>query len=272
MKNQPFHLSDEQLLLELEGELSTKAAKKVRSHLQACWYCRVKQQDLESTIADFTRLRKREFEAKLPPAAGSRALLKARLSELSSTSMNQRTSWFNPFHRHVWALAIIVCCLLGFKLLLSRLSQHNFSHPPDPLISLPNAQLTPGATVVMSRGVICQQENVKNKAVSTVLQKKVFEEYGITKAHPKAYEVDYLITPALGGADDIHNLWPHSYSAAWNARVKDELEDRLRELVCDGGLDLTEAQQEIATNWIAAYRKYFHTDRPLPVHSNNDKN
>jgi len=68
----------------------------------------------------------------------------------------------------------------------------------------------------------------------------------------------------LGGADDIRNLWPQSYSAtAWNAQVKDALEDRLREMVCDGSLDLTQAQQEIAGNWIAAYKKYFHTDKPL---------
>ena len=49
--------------------------------------------------------------------------------------------------------------------------------------------------------------------------------------------MDYLITPALGGADDIHNLWPESSSATvWNAQVKDALEDHLRNLVCDGDL------------------------------------
>ncbi|HZT37758.1 MAG TPA: hypothetical protein VFA28_07660 [Bryobacteraceae bacterium] len=82
-------------------------------------------------------------------------------------------------------------------------------------------------------------------------------------ADPRAYEVDYLITPALGGADDLGNLWPQSYSATqWNARVKDALEDRLHELVCSGSLDLATAQREIATDWIAAYKKYFHTDQP----------
>jgi hypothetical protein len=45
--------------------------------------------------------------------------------------------------------------------------------------------------------------------------------------------------------------------------VKDALEDRLREMVCDGNLDLTVAQREIAQNWISAYKKYFHTERPL---------
>jgi hypothetical protein len=132
------------------------------------------------------------------------------------------------------------------------------------VVSVPNARLTPGATVLADRQTICQSANVKNKAVSIALQKKVFEEYGIRGAEPRFYEVDYLVTPALGGADDIRNLWPHSYSAVWNAKVKDDLEDRLREMVCSGELDLGQAQKNIATDWIAAYKKYFHTDQPLP--------
>jgi hypothetical protein len=100
--------------------------------------------------------------------------------------------------------------------------------------------------------------------VAASLQRKVFEEYGIVAAEPRAYEVDYLITPALGGADDIRNLWPQSYSAAvWNARVKDALEDRLHDLVCEGNLELATAQHDISSDWIAAYKKYFHTDGPL---------
>lgn len=272
MRYQDSHISDEQLLLDLDGELSWWAAKRMRAHLQACWRCRVRRQELEGTIAGVIHFHQQELDAQLPPIAGPRALLKAKLAELSARPMNQRTSWFIHFRRYAWALAMFICCLLSFKLLLSRVSQYSFSHLREPLITLPNTQFTPGATVLVSRGLVCQQANIKNKAVSSVLQKKVFEEYGISRAQPQAYEVDYLITPALGGADDIHNLWPHSYSAAWNARVKDELEDRLRELVCDGGLDLAEAQQEIATNWIVAYKKYFHTDRPLPVRSDNKSN
>jgi hypothetical protein len=93
---------------------------------------------------------------------------------------------------------------------------------------------------------VCAWPDTKNKAVPAALRQRVFDEYGITGVDPAAYEVDYLVTPALGGADNIRNLWPHSYaSTAWNARVKDELEDRLRDMVCDGSLDLTAAQQEI---------------------------
>src|SRR5205823_4516238 len=49
----------------------------------------------------------------------------------------------------------------------------------------------------------------------------------------------------------------------WNARVKDQIENRLHDLVCSGELDLATAQREIASDWIAAYKKYFHTDVPL---------
>jgi len=132
------------------------------------------------------------------------------------------------------------------------------------VVSIPDARLTPGAAVLQNQRAVCGQTNVKNKAVPVALQRKVFEQYGITRAEPRDYEVDYLITPALGGADDIHNLWPHSYRATvWNAEVKDALEDRLREMVCSGDLDLAEAQQELAANWISAYKKYFHTDQPM---------
>ena len=84
----------------------------------------------------------------------------------------------------------------------------------------------------------------------------------------REYELDYLITPELGGSDDRRNLWPERYSSGqWNARVKDELEQLLPRLVCAGTLPLATAQREMATDWVAAYKKYFHTDRPLHAYS-----
>jgi len=72
------------------------------------------------------------------------------------------------------------------------------------------------------------------------------------------YEIDFLIAPSLGGAEDIRNLWPQPYKLpVWNAHKKDALEERLHQLVCQGRLDLSTAQNEIATDWVAAYKKYF---------------
>jgi hypothetical protein len=79
----------------------------------------------------------------------------------------------------------------------------------------------------------------------------------------KDFQVDYLISPQLGGTDDVRNLWPQSYrETRWNARAKDALERHLSRMVCEKKIDLAEAQREIATNWIAAYQKYFETSRP----------
>ncbi len=268
MKHNDSHLPDEQLLLYIDGEISAPDAKLARTHLDACWKCRTRLQELENAIANFVHVHQSECDAKLPPSAGPRALLKARLAQLSTTQERPSASWFAASHRVAWPLAIAAGVVLGIGLLLFRLGvqRYDSSHAAV-IVSVPDSALTPGATVLESRQKVCAEANIKNRVVPVALQRKVLQEYGIAGAEPRAYEIDYLVTPALGGADDIHNLWPHSYSATvWNSEVKDALEDRLRELVCDGSLDLPEAQREIATNWIAAYKKYFQTDRPIPVH------
>jgi anti-sigma factor RsiW len=258
------HLSDQQLLLDVDGELPARDEKRVRAHLESCWKCRTRRQDLERAIADFVRIQQCEPDPLLPPAAGPRALLKARLAELSAAEPRPGAGW----HFVLSAAAICVVLALGFALSRFSIGRRGFPGAQAGIVSIPDARLTPGATILVNRPAVCAQPDTKNKAVPAALQRKVFEEYGIPGADPRAYEVDYLVTPALGGADDIHNLWPHSYSATvWNAQVKDALEDRLREMVCEGSLDLTQAQREIATDWIAAYKKYFHTDRPLDGHA-----
>jgi hypothetical protein len=261
MPNANSHISDQELLLELEGELSARAVKDVRTHLAACWTCRARRQELEDSIAAFVRAQHRTLDADLPPIAGPRALLRAQLRHLSDAKGRSWAYWFRVPRKLTWSLAASVLLIFGLFVWKTR---HSASAPPeDVVVSIPDSRLTPGATLLLTRTAVCALANDKNKAVPVALQREVFAEYRLKKAKPQAYEVDYLVTPALGGADDIHNLWPHSYSAAWNARVKDALEDRLRDMVCEGSLDLTEAQQEIAANWIAAYKKYFHTDRPL---------
>jgi hypothetical protein len=199
-------------------------------------------------------------------------MLKARLAQCAEAERNPRTHWFMNWHKSVWAAAVFLIgvSIAGwFAVRIESQEQEGITRMngsyavADLAISTPNTALTPGSTILLSRRAVCSQANVKNKDVPASVQRMVFEEYGLAKAQPRAYEVDYLVTPALGGSDDIRNLWPHSYASLWNARVKDALEDRLRDMVCDGSLDLSDAQREIATNWIGAYKKYFHTDHPL---------
>jgi hypothetical protein len=253
-----FHLSDQELILALDGELATRDAARVQSHLGACWTCRTRMQEFESAIAGFVHARERSLGARLPPPHGPRALLKAHLAQMAAARAAAGPRWFLLSLRLAAAIAgmLLVGLGIGYFWVDGRVS--------DVAVAVPDPELTPGATVSLSRGEVCRESNTKNKPVPVSLQRQVFKAYGIPYAKPRSYEVDYLITPALGGADDIHNLWPQSYAhTAWNAEVKDELEDHLRELVCEGKVDLATAQREIAANWIEAYKKYFHTDHPL---------
>jgi hypothetical protein len=263
MERQHSHLSDEELLLELDGEAPSSASKRIQAHLATCWECRSRRRNLESAITEFTRFHLREFGSNLPPPEGPRDLMKAQLSRLSDEQGKSGFPWLRSLRHRAFPLTAASFGVAGIVVLFVGF----FLRKPAgaAIVSVPDAKLTPGATVLADRQTICRSANVKNKSVSIALQKKVFEEYGIHGAEPKFYEVDYLVTPALGSADDIRNLWPHSYSAAWNARVKDDLEDRLREMVCTGELDLNQAQKDIATDWIAAYKKYFHTNQPPPT-------
>jgi hypothetical protein len=263
MKHADSHLSDQQLVLDIDGELSKRDERLARTHLATCWQCRTRRQELQDAITDFVHAYQRELDPKLPSIDGPRALLKARLTDLSTKEPRR---WLGLFLVSRASIAATVCMALVVGLVLARVGIRRRSSVKirSTVILIPDAQLTPGAALLVNQVAVCAQPNTKNKAVSPAVRERVFEEYGIREADPRAYEVDYLVTPALGGADDIHNLWPHSYaSTVWNARVKDALEDRLREMVCDGSVDLTEAQREIATNWVAAYKKYFHSDTPV---------
>ena len=112
------------------------------------------------------------------------------------------------------------------------------------------------------------EDNDPNWLIPSPVREKALQEYGVGRTQAEQYQMDYLIPPSLGGTEDIGNLWPEPYSESlWNARAKDALENRLREMVCAGQLDLAAAQHDLATDWISAYKKYFHTDQPRFNHS-----
>jgi hypothetical protein len=260
------HPTDQDLILAADGELSPRGIDRLRQHLAGCWECRVRAQELEGAISEFVHLHRRNLDPLLPPAAASRALLKAQLDEIASSHPSPWTQWL-AWRRRLIAITSSVLALAVASLIVPHrwpLRRQPTMYASFVPMSFPATELTPGVVRAKTRDEVCGSNYGKNRDVPPALRRKVFELYGMPGADPKAYEVDYLITPALGGADDIGNLWPQSYSATiWNARVKDTLEDRLHELVCSGDVDLPTAQQEIATDWIGAYRKYFHTDRPI---------
>jgi hypothetical protein len=275
MRSEDFHPTDQELLLAADGELPSCRAAQVRAHLAACWGCRARMAETEGTIADFARTHRQALDPQIPPIAGPRARLKAQLAELAARPAARSWTRFFQFTSATRAPAYICAALLvaavtgGLLFRHSALRQARLATDSFERGVVPDRRFTPGATRRVTINDVCSmthEEVVRD--VSNSMRQEVFQEYGIRAARADDYEIDYLIAPGLGGVEDIHNLWPEPYSSStWNAHVKDALEEHLHQMVCAGKLNLSTAQSDIATDWIAAYKKYFHTDRPLTLSS-----
>ncbi len=286
MRKEHLHETDEQLLLYGSGELPANSSEEIRAHLECCSQCHTRLEELQSTLAEYTGAHRDALRLQLPPMAGARAELKERVAQLAA--QDRRESEYrvgaNRPPRSIWtaiaehrqtavlgAVALAACLLVAIRLH----GPAERSYPQKASLGhweKPDLRLTPGATIPVTQSQVCGAEAANIiPAVPVSLKRKVFEEYGVTSPQPDAYEVDYLITPELGGATDIRNLWPEpSQDILWNSYVKDQLEDRLHRMVCSGDVDLATAQHDIATDWIAAYRKYFHADRPVANNASLD--
>ena len=104
--------------------------------------------------------------------------------------------------------------------------------------------------------VVCQRSTRERRRVSAEVHRQAFREYGISYPQPRgAYEVDHLIPLELGGDNTITNLWPESAEPAPGFHQKDKVENFLHRQVCSGTMSLTEAQRQIATDWIVVWRR-----------------
>lgn len=264
-------MSDEDLLLLADGEIASRRAVQAREHLSACWECRTRMGELERAIADFVHVHHAGFDPQLPPAAGPRALLKARLAEAATTS--RRRAWYRHFDHESFKRRLAYACaaffLVAFGAFLGIHSRHRVSISGSARLSpepLPNRFLTPGVAVLVNREEVCAvEDNDPSWLIPASVQQQALREYGVGKSRTREYQLDYLIPPGLGGTGDIRNVWPEPYSSTvWNANAKDALESRLRKLVCQGQLGLSAAQHDIAIDWVSAYKRYFHTSEPPP--------
>lgn len=131
---------------------------------------------------------------------------------------------------------------------------------------LPDPRLTPGArdpAVDQSNigRTICHRGYAQSvrppRAYTDGLKRGQIRQYRYPDRDPRLYEEDHLIPLSLGGAPtDQRNLWPEPRIGAWNAARKDELEFVLYKMVCGGRISLAQAQREIASDWIEAWKRF----------------
>jgi hypothetical protein len=129
------------------------------------------------------------------------------------------------------------------------------------LAANPDRRCSPGAYYSkLTKSVICSStfrtSNYRN--VQTSEKHAVEQEYGLApKPYGSTLEIDHIVSLELGGSNNVANLYPEEARPSPGYRVKDKLENKLHELVCSGQISLRSAQQQIAANWQALYKRVF---------------
>jgi hypothetical protein len=276
------HPTDEDLLRAADGELPHGRQQRMDGHLRACTTCRARAGQFARTSLEIETLY-RNTGTDDHSRSDARVRIHATLAAAAARPERVSTRLAGLLAAPRWvaspaAVAVALAAIAVFAVTtLGPAPSSNTARGPavvEPGVetgvepgALPVAVLTPGATVPMTVQQVCEGATPDaRRPLPAALRQQVLRDYRMEHVPDAAYELDYLITPELGGAPDARNLWPQRYGLpTWNARVKDQLEDLLPRLVCGGQLDLATAQRDIAADWIAAYRKYFKTEYPLIV-------
>jgi hypothetical protein len=267
MQERSGHLSDEKLLQFIDRELPPRRQLRAGAHLAECPSCRSRRVELEGALAEFSDIYENTINSQLQTSHQFRSMLKDRMNETVARGHQGSPSriFLHAISRQLVCAAVALLIVAAGGWTLHKIAGLRMDRHARELqaLALPRRTLTPGVSRPVRFSDLCQRQDLDNDPpVDPSLQQAVFREYGLTNSSQNAYELDYLISPTLGGSVDIKNLWPQPYSSTWNARVKDQLENHLHELVCDQKVQLETVQNQLATDWIAAYKHYFNTDAP----------
>ena len=265
-----IHPSDHVLLLTVDVQLSSLRQARAAAHVRTCGACQARVALLRSALADAQQAYRLTEE---PVTGAARLRLRRALHDAGEAwDRSWWTRWRHRFDLTPAAMgraAAVSAAVLAVAWLVvgAGSPRRDASRPAAGGHALPLASLTPGAVSNLTAAELCAGTRAP-RVVTAEVQHRVLAGYGMEQAPADRYELDALVTLELGGTVAPENLWPQPYEASlWNARVKDALERLLADEVCRGRVQLSQAQREIATDWVAAYKRRFQTETPMPHHA-----
>lgn len=122
-------------------------------------------------------------------------------------------------------------------------------------VARPDPNLTPGVVGMIDVNAVCQQDSRVRAQIPFATQVQVYAEYGIPYSASANYGLDYLIPLQIGGAAVPANLWAAPINGI-GFHQKEQLNFKLRAVVCQGQLPLAQAQQQVASDWYSVWLKY----------------
>ncbi|HZT90229.1 MAG TPA: HNH endonuclease signature motif containing protein [Stellaceae bacterium] len=137
--------------------------------------------------------------------------------------------------------------------------------PPTAMLT-PDPVLTPGVVASTDADAICGHAgggsySRAHRFTTPEMKAQVFAEYGMAVPvgpERRRWEIDHRVPLALGGADDLRNLWPQYRGGLWGYPAKDRFEAYAAREVCDGRVPLATAQGWfLAPDWRVGYCAVF---------------
>ena len=124
----------------------------------------------------------------------------------------------------------------------------------------PDRQCSPGAYYsALTKKRVCAAD-FRTDPIRLVPQSEkdaAHQEYAMAlMKYGETLEIDHIASLELGGSNDIANLFPEKRDVSPGYKVKDKLENKLHDLVCDGTMTLSTVRR-IASDWQALYKSVF---------------
>ncbi len=131
-----------------------------------------------------------------------------------------------------------------------------FIIPSSAFAQMPNSLHTVGSKAKVTEAQVCAPDYVASiKPMEGWQRSRALAKYG--RRDEYAGPLDHLIPLELGGSNEPENLWPQPDQKEYGFAAKNELEAKLREMVCTSKtMSLKDAQDTIKKNWVKAYDKY----------------
>ena len=242
------------------------------SHVAGCPACQARAAHLRSTVLESERLYRVADESSFPATTGRTRLERALQQAGEAWDRSWWTRWRHraslapaTLGRAVAAsLAVVAVTWIAGATLVPRL------RAPRPAAgsALPMPTLTPGAVSTLTAAELCAG-NRSSRTVTDDVRRRVLARYGMEHMPARSVRSSTRWSRwTSGGRSRPRTCGRSRYaSSLWNAHVKDALERLLAHEVCEGRVPLSQAQREIATDWVAAYKRRFHTDTPMPDHA-----
>jgi hypothetical protein len=123
---------------------------------------------------------------------------------------------------------------------------------------LPNKMLTPGDTLTSNKAIFCKDNYAKSIVYVPLAAKiRVMKVYGYDpNLLNTQYRIDHFIPLYLGGSNAPQNLWPAPLKGKYTVFMKNELQDKLFQLVCSGKMNIKNARFIILNDWTIGYQIY----------------